>query len=70
MIFVVDIITQLSMTGVFSAHYFLQSAQANKCVYRSSAKDRTTPIVSPANISVLNDVFAWFMVPLIASGRF
>jgi hypothetical protein len=27
-------------------------------------------IIAPANISVLNDVFAWFIVPLIAVGRF
>jgi hypothetical protein len=27
-------------------------------------------IIAPANISVLNDVFAWFIVPLIALGRF
>jgi hypothetical protein len=27
-------------------------------------------IIGPANISVLNDVFAWFIVPFIAVGRF
>jgi hypothetical protein len=27
-------------------------------------------IIATANISVLNDVFAWFSVPLIAVGRF
>jgi hypothetical protein len=27
-------------------------------------------IIAPANISVLNDVFASFIVPLIAVGRF
>jgi hypothetical protein len=26
--------------------------------------------IAPTNISVLNDVFAWFIVPLIAVGRF
>jgi hypothetical protein len=30
----------------------------------------TTQIIAPANISVLNDVFAWFIVPLIAVVRF
>jgi hypothetical protein len=27
-------------------------------------------IIAPANLSVLNDVWAWFSVPLIAVGRF
>jgi hypothetical protein len=27
-------------------------------------------IIAPANISLLNDVYAWFIVPLIADGRF
>jgi hypothetical protein len=27
-------------------------------------------IIAPARISVLDDVFAWFIVPLIAVGRF
>jgi hypothetical protein len=27
-------------------------------------------ITAPAHISVLNDVFAWFLVPSIAVGRF
>jgi hypothetical protein len=38
-------------------------------MHRSGAKYRTTPIFAPANISVLNDAFAWFIVPLIAVGR-
>jgi hypothetical protein len=37
---------------------------------RNGAKYWTTLIIAPANISVLNDVFAWFSVPLIAVGRF
>jgi hypothetical protein len=27
-------------------------------------------IIAPAHISVLNDVFEWFIEPLIAVGRF
>jgi hypothetical protein len=27
-------------------------------------------IIAPAHISLLNDVFAWFIVPSIAAGRF
>jgi hypothetical protein len=38
--------------------------------YRSGAKYETTLIIAPGNISVLNDVFAWFIVPSIAVGRF
>jgi hypothetical protein len=38
--------------------------------YRSGAKHGTTLIIAPANISVLNDVCAWFIVPWIAVGRF
>jgi hypothetical protein len=26
-------------------------------------------IIAPVNISVLNDVFAWFIVPMVAVGR-
>jgi hypothetical protein len=43
---------------------------ASREAYRSGAKYWTTLIVAPANISVLNDVFAQFIVPLIAIGRF
>jgi hypothetical protein len=39
-------------------------------VYRSGAKYCTTLVIAPANISEQNDVFAWFIVPLIAIGRF
>jgi hypothetical protein len=38
--------------------------------YRSGAKYCTTLIIGPANISVLKDLFACFIVPLIAVGRF
>jgi hypothetical protein len=38
--------------------------------YRSSAKYLTTLIIAPANISVLNHVIPWFIVPLIAVERF
>jgi hypothetical protein len=38
--------------------------------YRSGAKYSTTLRIAPAKISVLNDVFAWFIVPLIAVGHF
>jgi hypothetical protein len=38
--------------------------------YHSSAKWCTTLSIAPAIISVLNDVLAWFIVPLIAVGRF
>jgi hypothetical protein len=37
-------------------------------LYRGRAKHRTTLIIAPANIFVLDDVFAWFIVPLIAVG--
>jgi hypothetical protein len=37
-------------------------------VSRSGTKHGTTLITAPANISLLNDVFAWFIVPLIAVG--
>jgi hypothetical protein len=37
---------------------------------RSGAKYSTTLIIAPAHISVLNDVFAWSVVPLIAVGHF
>jgi hypothetical protein len=37
---------------------------------RSCAKHGTTLITAPAHISVLNDVFAWFILPSIAVGRF
>jgi hypothetical protein len=41
-------------------------------VYRSGAKNCTTLIIAPANISELNDAFAfaWFIVPSFAVGRF
>jgi hypothetical protein len=38
--------------------------------YRSGAKYLTTLIIAPANIPVMNDGFACFIVPLIAVGRF
>jgi hypothetical protein len=38
--------------------------------YRSGAKYYTTLIIAPANISVLNDLYACFIVHLIAVGRF
>jgi hypothetical protein len=38
--------------------------------YRSGAKYLTMPISAPAHSSVLNDVFAEVIVPLIAVGRF
>jgi hypothetical protein len=38
--------------------------------YRSGAKYLTTLIIAPANISVLNDVFAWLIMLLIAVGHF
>jgi hypothetical protein len=37
-------------------------------LYRSGAKYWTSLIFAPANISLLNDVFARFTVPLIAVG--
>jgi hypothetical protein len=37
---------------------------------RSGARYCTTLIIAPAKISVLNDLFARFIVPLIAVGRF
>jgi hypothetical protein len=37
---------------------------------RNIATFVTTLILAPANMSVLNDVFACFIVPLIAVGRF
>jgi hypothetical protein len=39
-------------------------------MYLSGANYLTTLIISPAHISVLNDVFAWVIVPLIAVGCF
>jgi hypothetical protein len=38
--------------------------------YCSRAKYLTMLIVAPANIHLLNNVFAWFIVPFIAVGRF
>jgi hypothetical protein len=38
--------------------------------YRSGAKYGTTRVIVQANISVLNNIFAWFIVPLIAVGCF
>jgi hypothetical protein len=38
--------------------------------YREGAEDCTASIVAPAHISLLNAVFARFIVPLIAAGRF
>jgi hypothetical protein len=38
--------------------------------YCGGAKYRSTLTIAPANMSVLNDVFAWFSVPFIAVGRF
>jgi hypothetical protein len=38
--------------------------------YSSGAKYWITLIIAPADISVLNDVFAWFIVPLIGVRRF
>jgi hypothetical protein len=38
--------------------------------YLSGATYWTTLSIAPANISLLNDVFAWFIVPLTAAGRF
>jgi hypothetical protein len=40
-----------------------------RTAYRSGANYLTTLIIAPANISVLNDVFSWFNLPLIAVGR-
>jgi hypothetical protein len=50
----------------------LQRPQPNcqRLMHRSCAKYCTTLIIAPANISVLNDLFACFIVPLIAVGRF
>jgi hypothetical protein len=39
-------------------------------MYGSSAKYRAPLIIAPANISLLNDGFARFIVPFIAVGRF
>jgi hypothetical protein len=65
----------------FSGGMLCQLPNAHRCnvdtitelrqdTYPSGAKYRATLIVAPANISVLNDVFAWCIVPLIAVGCF
>jgi hypothetical protein len=54
-----------TVTATSDSHICVHGTQ-----YRSGAKYRTTLIIAPANISVLNDVFAWFIVPLIAVGHF
>jgi hypothetical protein len=38
--------------------------------YRSGAQHGTILFIAPSNVSVPNDVFAWFIVPWIAVGRF
>jgi hypothetical protein len=38
-------------------------------VHHSGAKYLTTLTIAPAHIPVLKDVFAWFIVPLIAVGH-
>jgi hypothetical protein len=48
----------------------LTNAKLSTTAYRSGAKYLTTLIIAPAHISVLNGVFACFIVPLIAVGRF
>jgi hypothetical protein len=50
--------------------HFRHSPARMQSSYRSGAKYSTTLIIAPANMSVLNNVFAWFIVPLIAVGRF
>jgi hypothetical protein len=47
-------------------------SKAGRCQGKdcSGAKYRTTQISAPAYISVLNGVFAWFIVPVSAVGRF
>jgi hypothetical protein len=57
---------------VWQSIFRIVSVTINECdtYYCSGAKYRTTLIIAPANISVLNDVFACFIVPLIAVGRF
>jgi hypothetical protein len=39
-------------------------------MYRTGAKYQATLIIAPAHISVLNDGFAWFILPTITVGRF
>jgi hypothetical protein len=70
--------------GPLDQHFWIQAAQQltrlqtfahvqllwTPCVvYRSGAKYCTKQIIPPANISVLNDAFAWSIVLLIADGR-
>jgi hypothetical protein len=52
--------------GEFTEDYPAFTSMFN--TYRSGAKYLTMLIVAPANISLLNDVFARFIVPLIAVG--
>jgi hypothetical protein len=47
-----------------------QPSCCSHLTYRSGTTYRTTLIIAPANISLLNDVFAWLIVPLIAVGHF
>jgi hypothetical protein len=39
-------------------------------MFRNGPEYGTTLLIAPANISVLTDVFAWFIVPLISIRRF
>jgi hypothetical protein len=41
-----------------------------KALDRSGAKYCSLVISAPANVSVLNDVFTWFIVPFVAVGCF
>jgi hypothetical protein len=56
----------LALAGVIH----LAGMQEVRGPYRSGAKYCTKLIFAPANISVLNDISACFIAPLIAAGRF
>jgi hypothetical protein len=63
----------LALIALSTNAKFLAAGKEAGCsamAYRNGAKYWTTLIIAPANISVLNDAFAWFSVPLIAVGCF
>jgi hypothetical protein len=45
------------------ADHHIVFCSVSHMLYRSGPTYRTTLIIAPAHISVLNDVFAWFIVP-------
>jgi hypothetical protein len=68
--FLLNTVSEMFTYREVRRHFCALSDSSGMLHTRSDAKYWTTLIMAPAHISMLNDVFAWFIVPLIAVGRF